>query len=81
MSAPILATKLFIPPRRPMVVPRPHLLTRLHDGLHRKLTKPYRRLRRAFLRKQHETGALQSPTADLEDHYQPEKETWRKTQK
>ncbi len=38
MSAPILATKLFIPPRRPMVVPRPHLLTRLDDGLHRKLT-------------------------------------------
>ncbi len=38
MSAPILATKLFIPPRRPMVVPRPRLLTRLDDGLHRKLT-------------------------------------------
>ena len=46
--------------------------------LHRKLTKPYRSLRRAFLRRQHERGRLVSPTADLEDHYQPEKETWRK---
>ena len=46
--------------------------------LHRKLTKPYRSLRRAFLRRQHARGRLVSPTADLEDHYQPEKETWRK---
>ncbi len=47
--------------------------------LHRKLTKPYRNLRRWLLRKQYDKGALQSPTADLEDHHQPEKATWRKT--
>lgn len=46
-------------------------------GLHRKLTKPYRSLRRRFLQKQHEEGRLESPTADLEDHHQPEKATWR----
>jgi LuxR family maltose regulon positive regulatory protein len=38
MSTPILATKLFIPPPRPKVVPRPRLLERLNEGLHRKLT-------------------------------------------
>jgi predicted ATPase len=40
MSVPILATKLYIPPSRPDVVPRPHLLERLDDGLsaRRKLT-------------------------------------------
>jgi LuxR family transcriptional regulator, maltose regulon positive regulatory protein len=32
MSTPILATKLFIPPLRPKVVPRPHLLERLNEG-------------------------------------------------
>ncbi|MBN2295676.1 MAG: hypothetical protein JXM70_24810 [Pirellulales bacterium] len=55
-------------------------LSRKRSGLHilhRKLTKPYRSLRRTFLRKQHQDGKLQSPTADLEDHHQPEKETWR----
>jgi LuxR family maltose regulon positive regulatory protein len=38
MSTPILATKLYIPPPRPKVVPRPRLLERLNEGLHRKLT-------------------------------------------
>ena len=45
--------------------------------LHRKLTKSWRYFRRRFLRKQYETGRLTSPTADLEDHYQPEKDGWR----
>src|SRR6476620_10643486 len=38
MSTPILATKLYIPPPRPNVVLRPHLIARLTAGLHRKLT-------------------------------------------
>ncbi len=38
MSAPILATKLFIPPPRPGAVIRRRLLERLDEGLHRKLT-------------------------------------------
>jgi ATP/maltotriose-dependent transcriptional regulator MalT len=38
MSSPILATKLYIPPPRPKVVLRPHLIERLNAGLHRKLT-------------------------------------------
>ncbi len=38
MSAPILATKLYIPPPRPKVVLRPRLIEILNDGLHRKLT-------------------------------------------
>ncbi len=38
MSTPILATKLYIPPPRPNVVLRPRLISRLNDGLHRKLT-------------------------------------------
>ncbi len=38
MPAPILATKLYIPPLRPHVVIRPRLLERLNEGLHRKLT-------------------------------------------
>lgn len=50
--------------------------TGLH-ALHRRLTKPWRALRRRFLRRQHESGRLESPTADLEDHHQPEKATWR----
>lgn len=50
---------------------------RLHR-MHRKLTKPYRSLRRRFLRRQYASGRLQSPTAHLEDHDQPEKATWRK---
>ncbi|UCH24524.1 MAG: AAA family ATPase [Trueperaceae bacterium] len=38
MSAPILATKLYLPPPRPKVVLRPRLTARLAAGLHRKLT-------------------------------------------
>lgn len=56
------------------------LLSRKRTGLHalhRKLTKPYRSLRRGFLQRQHTEGRLQSPTAELEDHHQPEKATWR----
>jgi LuxR family maltose regulon positive regulatory protein len=37
MSTPILATKLYVPPPRPEAVPRPHLIERLNEGLHRKL--------------------------------------------
>jgi LuxR family maltose regulon positive regulatory protein len=33
MSAPILATKLYIPPPRPKIVPRPHLIERLNECL------------------------------------------------
>jgi hypothetical protein len=55
-------------------------LSRHRSGVHlfwRKVTKPYRSVRRGFLRKQHAKGHLVSPTADLEDHDQPEKATWR----
>ncbi|MBS3734682.1 MAG: hypothetical protein KGY99_07125 [Phycisphaerae bacterium] len=45
--------------------------------LHRKLTKPWRAVRRRWLNRQHRAGRLRSPTADLEDHRQPEKSTWR----
>jgi LuxR family maltose regulon positive regulatory protein len=38
MSAPILATKLYIPPPRPKIVLRPRLIEQLNEGLHRKLT-------------------------------------------
>jgi LuxR family maltose regulon positive regulatory protein len=38
MPTPILATKLYLPRPRPNVVSRPHLLERLNEGLHRKLT-------------------------------------------
>ncbi|MDX1522168.1 MAG: LuxR family transcriptional regulator, partial [Anaerolineae bacterium] len=40
MSTPILATKLYIPPLRPELVPRPRLIERLNNGLRsgRKLT-------------------------------------------
>jgi LuxR family maltose regulon positive regulatory protein len=38
MSTPILATKLFIPPLRPKLVPRPHLIERLNEGMRGKLT-------------------------------------------
>ena len=34
----LLTTKLFIPLTRPELVPRPRLIERLNDGLHRKLT-------------------------------------------
>jgi hypothetical protein len=46
-------------------------------ALHRMLTDPYRALRRRFLRQQYEKGALESPTAGLEDYYMPEKDSWR----
>jgi len=57
------------------------VLSRDRSGLHklhRKLTKPYRAARRAFLQRQFSTGRLLSPSAGLEDHHQPEKETWQK---
>ena len=38
MDAQILATKLYIPPPRPKIVPRPRLLGRLDDVLSHKLT-------------------------------------------
>jgi LuxR family maltose regulon positive regulatory protein len=40
MSAPIMTTKLYIPPLRPKIVPRPRLIERLNEGLSsgRKLT-------------------------------------------
>jgi LuxR family maltose regulon positive regulatory protein len=38
METPLLTTKLYIPPIRPELVPRPHLIERLNEGLHRKLT-------------------------------------------
>ena len=40
MPAPILATKLYVPPLRPEIVPRPRLIERLNEGLSsdRKLT-------------------------------------------
>ncbi|MBN1887222.1 MAG: hypothetical protein JW850_04510 [Thermoflexales bacterium] len=38
MLAPLLKTKLYIPPIRPELVPRPRLIERLNAGLHRKLT-------------------------------------------
>src|SRR4030065_1913973 len=38
MPAPILATKLYIPPPRPKMVLRPRLIERLNEGLQCKLT-------------------------------------------
>ncbi len=38
MSTPLLATKLYLPPPRPSLVPRPRLIERLNEGLHRKMT-------------------------------------------
>ena len=38
METPLLQTKLYIPPPRPEFVPRPRLIERLNEGLHRKLT-------------------------------------------
>ncbi|HEY7910047.1 MAG TPA: AAA family ATPase, partial [Thermomicrobiales bacterium] len=38
MSTPLLATKLYLPPPRSDAVPRPRLLERLDEGLHRPLT-------------------------------------------
>ena len=37
-DVPLLTTKLYIPPVRPNLVPRPRLIERLNAGLHRKLT-------------------------------------------
>ena len=34
----LLTTKLFIPPTRPELVPRPRLIEQLDEGLHRKLS-------------------------------------------
>jgi len=34
----LITTKLFIPPTRPELVPRPRLIGQLNEGLHRKLT-------------------------------------------
>src|ERR671915_527355 len=38
MSTPILATKLYVPAPQPRVVPRPRLIERLNEGVHRRLT-------------------------------------------
>jgi inosine-uridine nucleoside N-ribohydrolase len=38
MTAPLLSTKLNVPRPRHDLVPRPRLVQRLNDGLHRKLT-------------------------------------------
>jgi LuxR family maltose regulon positive regulatory protein len=38
MATPLLQTKLYIPPLRPELVPRPRLIEQLNAGLHRKLT-------------------------------------------
>ena len=38
MPTPLLTTKLYIPPPRPNLVPRPRLIERLNEGLRRKLT-------------------------------------------
>ncbi len=38
VPTPILTTKFYIPPVRPELVPRPRLIQRLNEGLHRKLT-------------------------------------------
>ena len=38
MDPPVLTTKLFVPPLRPKVVFRPHLIERLNQGLDNKLT-------------------------------------------
>ena len=38
MATPLLQTKLYIPPPRRELVPRPRLIERLNAGLHRKLT-------------------------------------------
>jgi len=46
--------------------------------IHRKMSKPWRAMRRALLRRWQRQGKLESPTEHLEDHYQPEKKTWRK---
>ena len=37
-TAPLLTTKFHVPPFRPQMIPRPHLIERLNQGLDRKLT-------------------------------------------
>ncbi len=62
------------------LTPEEETISRWRKGLHqfhRKITKPYRKLRRQYLKKQYEKGKLQSPSAELEDHRQPEKDSWR----
>jgi RIO-like serine/threonine protein kinase len=51
--------------------------TGLHK-LHTQLTTPYRAIRRFLLRRSYAKGHLVSPSAKMEDHFQPEKKTWRK---
>ena len=38
LSGDLLQTKLYVPRLRPSLVPRPHLIEMLNQGLHRKLT-------------------------------------------
>lgn len=38
MSSDLLQTKWYVPRLRPSLVPRPHLIAKLNEGLHRKLT-------------------------------------------
>ena len=38
MNGDLLQTKLYVPRLRPSLVPRPHLIEKLNDGMHRKLT-------------------------------------------
>jgi hypothetical protein len=62
------------------LTPEEGALSRQRGGLHalhRAVTTPWRSVRRWFLRRQYEKGALVSPTGQLEDHHQPEKATWR----
>ena len=62
------------------LTPEEETISRWRKGLHqfhRIITKPYRKLRRQYLKKQYEKGKLQSPSAELEDHRQPEKDSWR----
>ncbi len=62
------------------LTPEEEALSRRRGPLHRfhrRLTKPYRYLRRGYLRKKHRAGRLVSPTAALEDHRQPEKDSWK----
>ncbi len=40
MPVPILATKLYIPPPRPGIVPRPRLVERLNEGLRQAVNWP-----------------------------------------
>lgn len=60
--------------------PEEEALSRHRSGLHllhRRLTKPYRAVRRALLGWLHRRGKLTSPSERWEDHHQPEKATWR----